>query len=543
MSEGPAAELAPGLPVYRADSTVVMSQTVPGFRAQVRRITNSGTLAEREPRIEVDGQGKVWMQWLGAGVATQEEQVQVQVHLAELDEGGLVGTPDLVVQAGAYDWLSHSIATGPDGRLWCASHIAAREPILESLYDGGIVFPEGYPPHAIHPCGDEPRFAGPLMLPGVLAFVGNEPVIIPPDWEGSLLLQFARSGAMRRVGGGACCYYGSQPIDLSKAGSSLLVLWDAVYAFPGPTGGHGEDPTVATIVHPDGTASQWVAVVRESYGDSFYGGRDHYYYNYSRALGIGSDGPGRVFVLSVEDEDLSGPPAFPAYRTDETGPYTADPVVHVQALETPSLDTVNEWTLGYDRRDYEEDSWPVPITAAITANHKAVGMALWRDGNLDLWVLIGSSWFGPYPVASDVEGGVPAIAVDSRGRYWMAWTGSGDIYATMVTPEELGLEPPTSISAPGTDGYYAPGTSLGSARPNPFNASTLISYSIGSPGHVSLIICNALGQVVDTLVDRVQPTGSYSASWEPAAGVSSGVYLARLVTPGAMETRKLMLLR
>lgn len=348
-------------------------------------------------------------------------------------------------------------------------------------------------------------------------------------------LQFATSGEVVYLDPGLahCCYWDSYATALSRAGPSLVVLWETSYAFPGPTGGFGEDPTFATIVQPDSSVTRTVAHVGMSYGDSFHGGRDIYYHNYSRALGIGSDGPDRVFVLSVEDCDLA----------DGAELYIVDPVVQVQALEARSLETLDEWTLGYDRRAYREDSWPVPVTAAITANHKAVGMALWRDGNLDLWVLIGSSWFGPYPIASDVEGGVPAIAVDSRGRYWMAWTGSGDIYATMVTPEELGLEPPTSISGPETARFFASGTALAPARPNPFNASTLISYSVGSPGHVSLIVCNALGQVVDTLVDRVQPSGSYSVSWEPAAGVSSGVYLARLVTPDAMETRKLMLLR
>ena len=560
LSEGRSVELAPGWPVYRADSTVVMSQTVPGFGAEVRRITNSETLTEREPRIEIDGQGKVWMQWLAASVVErEEEQVQLQVHLAELDEAGIVGTPDLVVPAGAYGWLSHSIAKGPDGRLWCASQTATGQ--VWDDYSGDNVFPDEYPPLAIHPCADEPRALDSSMRPGSLAFLGKEPVIIPllplirweDEWiwwewwsmEGTLPLRFATSGEEVYLDPALafCCYWDSYATALSKAGTSLVVLWETSYAFPGPTGGHGEDPTFATIVQPDSSVTRTVANVRMSYGDSFHGGRDHYYYNYSRALGIGSDGPDRVVVLSVEDEQLSGPPAFPVYRTDEAGFYTADPVVQVQALETPSLDTVDEWTLGYDRRGYREDSWPPPITAAITANHEAVGLALWRDGNLDLWILIDSSWYGPYSIASDVEAGVPAIAVDGKGRYWMAWTRNKDIYTTMVTPEELGLESPTSISGPEIAGPVPAGTSLAPARPNPFNASTLISYSVGSPGQVSLIICNALGQVVDTVVDRLQPAGSYSVSWNAAAGLSSGVYLARLVTPDAMETRKLMLLR
>lgn len=490
LSEGRSVELAPGWPVYLGDSTVVMSQTVPGFKAKIHRLTSSDTLAERSPQIEVDGQGEVWMQWQ---VVTDSSQVQI--HLAKLLENGLSSTPNLAV------------------------------PAVESW-----------------------------------PFVDNEPVIIPwESGEGPLLLQFGTSGAWRRVvGGGGCCYFDLRLIALSKAGSSLVVLWDAHYAFPGPTGGYGSAPVMATIVRPDGTAKTWWAsLMGLTYGDSFFGGRDIYYTNYSTALSIGSDGPNRVFVLSLEDSELDRTESDDLSGTSWPFWYIADPVIQVVGLETrflgdlPSLGRigtkrpgVEKWTLGYDRREYKEEHWwPNPITAAITANHKAVGFALWREGDLNLWVLSDSSWYGPYPIASDVEKGVPAIAVDTWGRYWIAFTRDRDLYATTVTPEELGLGLRTSLSGLEQGGPTPPSTLLAPARPNPFNASTLISYSVGSPGHVSLVICNTLGQVVDTLVDRVQPAGSNSVSWDPAAGVSSGIYLARLVTPNARETRKLMLLR
>ena len=86
-------------------------------------------------------------------------------------------------------------------------------------------------------------------------------------------------------------------------------------------------------------------------------------------------------------------------------------------------------------------------------------------------------------------------------------------------------------------------TTLRSSYPNPFNGSTLISYTLATPGPVSLVVYNTLGQPVRTLVDRVQAPGLYSVPWQPAEALASGVYLYRLTTPDAVLTRRLALLR
>jgi len=64
--------------------------------------------------------------------------------------------------------------------------------------------------------------------------------------------------------------------------------------------------------------------------------------------------------------------------------------------------------------------------------------------------------------------------------------------------------------------------------PNPFNASTMISYDLKADAKVSLKVYNILGQEVTTLVDRYQPAGSYSVTWNgkdsKGNDVSTGVY-------------------
>jgi endonuclease I len=86
--------------------------------------------------------------------------------------------------------------------------------------------------------------------------------------------------------------------------------------------------------------------------------------------------------------------------------------------------------------------------------------------------------------------------------------------------------------------------------PNPFNPSTRIRYSVWGPGSsassvesfVSLKVYDLLGREVATLVNEPQSTGSYTVTWD-ASGVSSGVYISRLTTPGGTLTKRMILLK
>ena len=126
------------------------------------------------------------------------------------------------------------------------------------------------------------------------------------------------------------------------------------------------------------------------------------------------------------------------------------------------------------------------------------------------------------------------------------WTGGQQLGLKVWPPDYMGnslaldLSRQTSVSAQNS----APiSTTLRSSYPNPFNASTLISYALATPGPVTLVVYNTLGQPVQTLVDKVQAPGPYSVPWQPAETLASGVYLYRLTTPDAILTRRLALLR
>ncbi len=87
---------------------------------------------------------------------------------------------------------------------------------------------------------------------------------------------------------------------------------------------------------------------------------------------------------------------------------------------------------------------------------------------------------------------------------------------------------------------------LGANYPNPFNPSTMIPYQLPTTMYVRLEVFNILGQRVATLVDREQPAGFHTASWDAtdASGeaVAAGVYLYRLSGDGMQLTQSMLLI-
>lgn len=78
--------------------------------------------------------------------------------------------------------------------------------------------------------------------------------------------------------------------------------------------------------------------------------------------------------------------------------------------------------------------------------------------------------------------------------------------------------------------------------PNPFNAFTIIEYSLPSASNVTITIYNILGRRVETLVQGQQQAGHHRAIWD-ASNHSSGLYIYRIKAGENSETRKMLLLR
>jgi len=81
-----------------------------------------------------------------------------------------------------------------------------------------------------------------------------------------------------------------------------------------------------------------------------------------------------------------------------------------------------------------------------------------------------------------------------------------------------------------------------SSYPNPFNATTTISYQLPEDSHVTIEIFDDLGRKVTTLLNTVQSAGSHGVDWN-AKNIASGLYFYRIQAGNYEITRKMALLK
>ena len=124
-----------------------------------------------------------------------------------------------------------------------------------------------------------------------------------------------------------------------------------------------------------------------------------------------------------------------------------------------------------------------------------------------------------------------ATTVDQIDIYWPS--GVHQVLAPKPADVTLkvteGQEPYVS-GVPGA--VPAVATVLGAARPNPFNPSTTIAFTLGKAGHATLSIYTVDGRLVRTLLDEPRAAGPQTATWDgrdnAGRAAASGTYLYRL---------------
>ena len=83
--------------------------------------------------------------------------------------------------------------------------------------------------------------------------------------------------------------------------------------------------------------------------------------------------------------------------------------------------------------------------------------------------------------------------------------------------------------------------------PNPFNPSTTLWFDLPKAVDLSLVIYDLLGREISRLVDGQLEAGYHQVVWngQTATGqsVTTGMYIARMVTPGYTTSIKMVLLK
>jgi photosystem II stability/assembly factor-like uncharacterized protein len=135
--------------------------------------------------------------------------------------------------------------------------------------------------------------------------------------------------------------------------------------------------------------------------------------------------------------------------------------------------------------------------------------------------------------------GLPAtrmstMQLDNEGYLFLATARSG-VFRTKKPVQEIDTIA-ARIHAPPNDFV------LFQNYPNPFNPSTTIAYEIPEPVHIRLVVYNALGQQIATLVAQQQNAGAFKVVWN-ASTLSSGIYFYRLQAGEFVETKKMVVVK
>jgi hypothetical protein len=81
-----------------------------------------------------------------------------------------------------------------------------------------------------------------------------------------------------------------------------------------------------------------------------------------------------------------------------------------------------------------------------------------------------------------------------------------------------------------------------SSYPNPFNAKTILQYTLSTSGPVTVSIYDLAGRKVASLFDGAQNAGEHTLIWD-AQAFPSGIYFVRLTAGSQSQDRKIILLK
>lgn len=142
-------------------------------------------------------------------------------------------------------------------------------------------------------------------------------------------------------------------------------------------------------------------------------------------------------------------------------------------------------------------------------------------------------WLVRYNGALNYPDGGSSLALHSSGNLFVTGMGDGKM-VTIKYAQSIGIQ---NISSEVPSKY-----SLGQNYPNPFNPNTVISFQLPVVSCVTLIVYDAIGREITTLVNESLQPGIYEVNWD-ASRNPSGVYFYKLTTDGFTQTKRMTLVK
>ena len=147
-------------------------------------------------------------------------------------------------------------------------------------------------------------------------------------------------------------------------------------------------------------------------------------------------------------------------------------------------------------------------------------------------------WMKIYNGSADYWDFANAIRLDAGGNIIVSGTSSGitsgSDYTTIKYSQVTGITP--------LNNEIPQHFSLSQNYPNPFNPGTKIRFELPMSSFVKLIVFDALGRELETLVSENLSAGTYEQLWN-ADKYSDGVYFYKLTAGNFSETKRMILVK
>ncbi len=251
-----------------------------------------------------------------------------------------------------------------------------------------------------------------------------------------------------------------------------------------------------------------------------------------RYIGTSHSGISRVSYYGNElAAALADTNQNPLDAITSASPYTADwtymwndSITAIQVIH-PQKHWVGT-TYGVFEHDSTEtkELWTYYLSVQGLADNSVTSLAEGSDGSIWVGTKGGASNILNMQISSFTEAdglvnnAVNDVAVDTDGSIWFA--------------TEAGVSHYSNINAIGTPRTLPAKSRLVSNYPNPFNASTVILYYLGSRNRVQLSIYDLSGKKITQLIDEMQSPDYYRIFWDGkdqfGRTVPAGIYFARL---------------
>lgn len=188
------------------------------------------------------------------------------------------------------------------------------------------------------------------------------------------------------------------------------------------------------------------------------------------------------------------------------------------------------------------NKWTVITLRGVASNRSAVGARVTvKTGTLTQIREVQGGSGGKGQNSLPVEFGLGAASViDSLIIRWPS--GTVQTFTNVVTNKYITANEGQNLVGISNHTAKVDNYNLSQNYPNPFNPTTNIRFDLPKSGIVKLVVFDALGREVATLVNEKLAPGTYEVDWD-GSNYTSSVYFYKLMTGDFVDVKKMLLIK